>query len=103
MNLSPGVITCAQALRAVLSAVPVEHVSMMDYEREGPYALTEEPPVWAEFRSVMKEQGVNLEPTLIEKWAFYDAVNSPDHILTIQTADQHRYSNILLDIGVRMD
>lgn len=103
MNLSPGIITCAQALRAVLSAVPVEAVSLMDYEREGPYALTEDPPVWADYRKVMKDKSVAIEPTLLEKWAFYDAVMTPDHILTIQTADQQRYANILLDIGVRMD
>ena len=42
-----------------------------------------------------------LEP--IEKWAFYEAVATADHILTIQTADQQRYANILLSIGVRMD
>jgi hypothetical protein len=26
-----------------------------------------------------------------------------DHVLTIQTADQQRYANILLTLGVRMD
>ncbi|MEM9587813.1 MAG: transporter, partial [Planctomycetota bacterium] len=26
-----------------------------------------------------------------------------DHVLTIQTADQQRYANILLTMGVRMD
>ena len=42
-----------------------------------------------------------LEP--IEKWDFYEAVNTSDHVLTIQTADQQRFANLLLTIGVRMD
>jgi L-fucose mutarotase len=42
-----------------------------------------------------------LQP--IEKWAFYEAVSTPDHVLTIQTADTQRYANVLLTIGVRMD
>ncbi len=37
------------------------------------------------------------------KWKFYDAVSTNDHVLTVQTADQQRYANILLHIGVRMD
>ena len=32
---------------------------------------------------------LTLEP--IEKWKFYEAVATPDHVLTIQTADQQRY------------
>lgn len=103
MNLSPGIITCSQALRAVLSAVPIEAVYTMDYEREGPYALSEDPPVWTEYRSIITELGIGLKLNALEKWSFYDHVKTDDHILTIQTADQQRYANILLDIGVRMD
>ena len=36
-------------------------------------------------------------------WEFYKAVNTPDHVLTIQTADQQRFANLLLTMGVRMD
>jgi L-fucose mutarotase len=42
---------------------------------------------------------VLLEP--IEKWDFYKHVNTTDHVLTIQTADQHMFANLLLAIGVR--
>jgi L-fucose mutarotase len=35
--------------------------------------------------------------------AFYDAVATPDHVLTIQTADMQRFANILLSIGVRKE
>ena len=102
LNLMPGVVTCTQVLQALLSAVPVERVNTMMYERTGPYALTEDPPVWAEYRAELKAAGseVDLEP--IEKWDFYKAVTTPDHVLTIQTADQQRFANVLLTIGVRM-
>jgi L-fucose mutarotase len=75
----------------------------MDYERSGPYALTEDPPVWPQFRQTIKEAGLKIELEPIEKWEFYKAVATPDHILTIQTADQQRFANLLLSIGVRMD
>ena len=34
---------------------------------------------------------------------FYEAVATRDHVLTIQTADQQRFANLLLTIGVRME
>ena len=103
LNLMPGVLTCDQVLRAVLSALPVEAVNTMMYETSGQYALTDDPPVWKDYRATIKEAGLELDLEAIEKWAFYDAVATPDHILTIQTADQQRFANVLLTIGVRMD
>jgi L-fucose mutarotase len=103
LNLMPGVVTCTQVLQAVLSAIPVEAANTMMYEKTGPYALAGDPPVWAEYRRAIADAGlgVTLEP--IEKWAFYKAVATPDHVLTVQTADQQRFANLLLTIGVRMD
>jgi L-fucose mutarotase len=75
----------------------------MMYETTGPYALSEDPPVWNEYRTVLKDWGVDLKLDPIEKWEFYKAVATDDHVLTIQTADQQRFANILLSIGVRMD
>lgn len=103
LNLMPGVVTCTQVLEALLSAVPIEAANTMMYEKTGPYALQEDPPVWAQFRSAIKSAGLSLELQPIEKWEFYKAVATPDHILTIQTADQQRFANLLLTIGVRMD
>lgn len=102
LNLAPGIVNCTQVLEAVLSAVPVEAVKTMMYEKTGQYALTEDPPVWAQYRDAIKAAGLKLELQPVEKWEFYDAVATPDHVLTIQTADQQRYANILLSIGVRM-
>jgi len=103
LNLMPGVVNCTQVLQALLSAIPIEAANTMMYETTGPYALTEDPPVWASYRKTIKEAGLNLELKPIEKWEFYKAVATPDHILTIQTADQQRFANLLLTIGVRMD
>ena len=103
LNLMPGVVTCTQVLQAVLSAIPIEAANTMDYERTGPYALTEDPPVWDEYRRTIRAAGLSVELKPIEKWNFYKAVTTPDHVLTIQTADQQRFANLLLSIGVRMD
>ena len=103
LNLMPGVVTCAQALRAVLSAVPVDAIHTMMYEASDPYALEQDPPVWDEYRAVIREAGLGLELAPLKKWDFYEAVATPDHVLTIQTADQQRFANVLLSIGVRLD
>lgn len=103
LQLSPGLPTVTQVLDAVLSAVPIEEANTMMYETTGPYALHEDPPVWAQYRNSIQKAGLKLELKPIEKWAFYKAVDTKDHILTIQTADQQRFANLLLSIGVRMD
>ena len=103
LNLSPGVVNCTQVLEALLSAIPVERANTMMYEKTGPYALQDDPPVWAQYRRAMKDAGLKLDLEPIEKWEFYKAVDTADHVLTIQTADQQRFANLLLTIGVRMD
>lgn len=103
LNLMPGVVTCNQVLAALLSAIPVEAVSTMKYETTGPYAMSEDPPVWADYRETIRAAGLSLPLEPIEKWAFYEAVATPDHVLTIQTADTQRFANLLLTVGVRMD
>ncbi len=105
LNLMPGVVTCAQVLEAVVSAVPVELVNTMMYttDKADPYALDADPPVWEEYRAVLRRAGLNLSLQPIEKWDFYKAVETFDHVLTIQTGDQQRFANVLLTVGVRMD
>jgi L-fucose mutarotase len=103
LNLAPGIVTCTQVLETLITAIPVERVNTMQYETSGPYALTEDPPVWDEYRKAMKAAKLKLKLEPIEKWTFYEAVATPDHVLTIQTADQQRFANVLLTIGVRMD
>jgi L-fucose mutarotase len=102
LNLSPGVVTCTQVLEALVTAIPIEAANTMMYEKTGPYGLKADPPVWAQYRSVFKKAKLPLKLQPIEKWEFYKAVATPDHVLTILTADQQRFANLLLTIGVRM-
>lgn len=103
LNLSPGVVTVAQVLRAVLSAVPVDEINTMGIPPDDPYAAAGEPPAWAEYRALAHQAGVKAPVTPITKWDFYRAVESPDHVLTIQTADQALWANVLLTLGCRVD
>jgi len=103
LNLSPGVVNCTQVLRALLSAIPVDYIHTMGIPADDPYAQNGEPPVWNEYRTVLRESGLSLSLEPILKWDFYKAVESPDHVLTIQTADQSLWANILLTIGCRKD
>jgi L-fucose mutarotase len=101
LNLSPGIVTCTQVLRALASAIPIEAAHTMMYEKSGPYALADDPPVWNEYRAVLREAQLDLPLQPIEKWDFYKAVSTSEHVLTIQTADQQLWANLLLVIGVR--
>ena len=103
LNLSPGVVTVTQTLRALLSAVPVDRVNTMGIPPDDPYAQQGEPPVWEEYRRALASAGLKLKLESIPKWDFYEAVISPDHVLTIQTGDQALWANVLLTMGCRMD
>lgn len=101
LNLSPGCVTVAQVLRAILSAVAVDHINTMGIPADDPYAQSGEPPVWEEFRSVVREAGLELRLQPIQKWDFYRVVESTDHVLTVQTGDQSLWANVLLTMGCR--
>ena len=103
LNLSPGVVTCSQVLRALLSAVPIDHLNTMGIPPDDPYAKFGEPPAWKEYRTIVSELNPALKIEPILKWDFYAAVESKDHVLTIQTADRALWANVLLSVGVRTD
>jgi L-fucose mutarotase len=50
LNLSPGVVTVAQVLSALLTALPVDRINTMGIPPDDPYALQGEPPVWDQYR-----------------------------------------------------
>lgn len=101
LNLCPGVVTCGQVLQTLLTAIPVDHVNTMGIPPDDPYAQSGDPPVWAEYRTIIAASGVPLELAPISKWDFYEAVDSADHVLTIQTADTALWANVLLTLGCR--
>lgn len=101
LNLSPGLVTVAQVLRAILSAVPVDEINTMGIPPDDPYAQLGEPPVWNEYRNVLREAGLDRGLKPIPKWDFYQAVASPDHVLTVQTGETALWANLLLTLGCR--
>ncbi len=101
LNLMPGVVNCTQVLEALLSAIPIEAANTMGIPADDPYALGGDPPIWNEYRSLFKKNKLKVELKPIQKWEFYDAVASRDHVLTIQTAEQALWANLLLTVGVR--
>lgn len=102
LNLSPGLVSCTQVLEALVSAVPIESAAVMQTLKSGPYAMTEDPPIWADFRSILENAGGPAELDQIERFAFYEAAAQPTVALTIATAEQRIYANLLLTIGVVM-
>ncbi|MBI1345550.1 transporter [bacterium] len=101
LNLAPGIVTCSQVLATLLSALPVDAINTMGIPADDPYAMQGDPPVWADYRGIISQAGLPLVLQPISKWDFYDAVASPDHVLTIQTADSALWANVLLTMGCR--
>ncbi|QGJ69704.1 RbsD or FucU transport [Planctomycetales bacterium 10988] len=103
LQLCPGVPTVSQVLKSLLTALPIDEIQTMGIPEDDPYAYEGDPIVWGEYREIIKKSGSELDLVPILKWDFYQAVESPDHILTIQTADQRTWANVLLTIGCRVD
>jgi L-fucose mutarotase len=103
LQLSPGIPTVAQVLEAILGTVRIDGVNTMGIDRSDPYAAATpgDPPVWAEYRRILAAAGAHCELEPILKWDFYEAVSSVDHVLTIQTAEQAPWANLLLTVGCR--
>ena len=101
LNLSPGVVSCTQVLETLLAALPIEAANTMGIPPDDPYALHGDPPIWDEYRKLLSGAGLSVPLQPIAKWEFYDAVASRDHVLTIQTADQRLWANLLWTVGVR--
>ena len=94
-------MTVSQVLETLLTAIPVDAINTMGIPADDPYAQKGDPVVWTDYRRIVAASGSKLELTPIDKWQFYDAVASRDHVLTIQTADQHLWANVLLTLGCR--
>lgn len=100
LNLSPGLPTVTDVLKALKTAIPIELAEVMDYTRTGPYALSEDPPIWREFSQILGDTDCRGELNKIERFAFYDAASTGDVCLTIASGEQRIYANLLLTIGV---
>jgi L-fucose mutarotase len=93
----------AQVLAALVSVVPIDAMNTMGIPEDDPYAKFGEPAAWAEYRAIAAAANIAAPIAPILKWEFYKAVESDDHVLTIQTADQALWANLLLTIGCRTE
>ncbi|MCC6423182.1 MAG: transporter [Phycisphaerales bacterium] len=100
LNLRAGLPTVTDVLEVLTTAIPIERADVMDYARTGPYALSADPEIWADFRRLLQSTDCRGELTKIERFAFYDAASTHDVMLTIATGEQRIYANLLLTIGV---
>jgi L-fucose mutarotase len=100
LNLAPGMVTCTDVLKTLVTAINIEKADVMDYARTGPNSLEKDPPIWNEFREILHASNADLELSKIERFKFYDAASTPEVCLTIATGDQRIYANLLLTIGV---
>jgi L-fucose mutarotase len=101
LQLSPGIPTVAQVMSAIVGAAPIDMVNTMGIDEDDPYAKFGEPAAWAEYRAIAAAAKIAAPVQPIPKWDFYKAVESDDHVLTVQTADQALWANVLLTIGCR--
>jgi L-fucose mutarotase len=100
LNLRPGLVNATAVLETIASAVPIEAAAVMAYARQGPYALSSDPPIWTEFRGILAGAGFREPLQLIERFDFYKAAAEERVALVIATAEQRIYANILLTVGV---
>ncbi len=91
LNLAPGLVSATDVLKVLLDAIPVEaaYAMLMDNGQEA--------PIVAEFRALLPPE---IEFKTLERFAYYDAVKSPDTLLVIATGEQRLYANLLLVVGV---
>jgi L-fucose mutarotase len=99
LNFAPGQMTTTDVLQGIANCVPIELAEVMEPLRVGPYAMKNDPPVFDDFRRLLKARHATLDLTRLERMAFYAAAASADVTLTIATGDQRLYANILLTIG----
>ncbi len=102
LNFAPNHMTVTDVLAGIANSVPLELAEVMEPNRMGPYAMKTDPPIFEEFRKLLKARNATLDLTRLERFAFYEAAGTKDVALTIATGEQRMYANILLTIGVVM-
>ncbi|HVX86981.1 MAG TPA: RbsD/FucU family protein [Phycisphaerae bacterium] len=102
LNFAPNHMTVTDVLAGIANAVPLELAEVMEPLRTGPYAMKTDPPIFEDFRKLLRARNATLDLTRLERMAFYEAAGTKDVALTIATGEQRIYANILLTIGVVM-
>ncbi|HEY4328703.1 MAG TPA: RbsD/FucU family protein [Phycisphaerae bacterium] len=102
LNFAPGMMNVTDILAGIANSVPIELAEVMEPARAGAYAMKNDPPIYEDFKKILKARNAALDLTRVERFAFYESAGTKDVTLTIATGDQRIYANILLTIGVVM-
>jgi L-fucose mutarotase len=88
-------------LKIVVRLVSIEAVDVKEPPRTGEYAMTNDPPIWKDFRKVLAEESDFRGPlTPLQRPEFNERAFSNDLCLVIATAETQIYANLLVTIGV---
>lgn len=100
-NFTPGLLDAVTVLKLVADLVPIEKVEVMAPQRDGPYAMAEDPPIWKRFNEVLRTHSDFRGPMApLQKPAFNGQARCDDVCLVIATGETEIYGNILITIGV---
>jgi L-fucose mutarotase len=100
-NFTPGIVDACTILRLVCGLVPIETVQVMAPARSGMYAMDHDPPIWDEYRKILRQEAsFHGELVQLQKPQFNAQAQSEDLALIVATAETQIYANILLTIGV---
>jgi L-fucose mutarotase len=94
LNLAPGLISVTDVLAVLTAAIPIEAAEVMVPD-EGP-----EPPVFEEFRTILRQAGEDTPLAPLGRHAFYAAASARDVAVVVATGERRVYANLLLTIGV---
>ena len=100
LNFAPGQMNVTDVLIGIANTIPIELVEVMEPLKTGPYAMKNDPPIFEEFRKIIKARNAGIDLTKLERQAFYEAAGTKDVTLTVATGEQRLYANLLLTIGV---
>ncbi len=101
LNFTPGVLSATDILKVLLKTIPVEKAEVMAPMREGPYAMSQDPAIFSDFRKILDAAGYQtLAIHQIERQAFYNTAEAKDTALIIASGEKRIYGNILLTLGV---
>jgi L-fucose mutarotase len=90
LNLSPGLLTVDDVLRAIMDATPIESGATMRPD-DGSAA--------AAVAGFVELLGPQVTMTALDRAQFYQACTRADLAAVVATGDQRHFANILLTIG----
>ncbi len=100
LNFMPGILSATQILQGLVQIIPIEKSQVMDYAKQGPYALAKDPEIWGQYQEILQQHDHPTELEKVERFAFYQLAASPDVALVIITAELRIYANLMLTLGV---